>query len=124
MHALCQVGYLLHLDEKSNTQLPTTRMFKSIVGRLPGLYINHNDRVNDSVNCAERNVAIALVAKTLSTEYELQSQTGLYRKKQIKQIFASFLHAGFKKILSKSKSNEQERIDDACAVSSLSQRNV
>ena len=120
MYALCQVGYLLHLDEKSNTQLPTTCMFKSIVGRLPGLYINPND----SVNCAERNVAIALVAKTLSTEYELQSQTGLYRKKQIKQIFASFLHAGFKKILSKSKSNGQERIDDACAVSSLSQRNV
>ena len=116
--ALFQVGYLSHLLAKTNTKLPTICIFKAIVGRMPLLYADAD------ASHAERNATIALVAKTLSAEYKSKSQAGLYRKKQIKQIFATFLHAGFKKILSKNQINEEERMDHAGAISSLSQRNV
>ena len=94
-------------------------MFKSIVARMPILYA-----INTNASRVESQFTVALAAKTLSAQYKVKSQDGLHKKKQIKQIFAAFLHAAFKKILSRSQRIEGEWINHADTASSLSQRNV
>ena len=86
---------------------------------MPTLYT-----IDSSVSRVERRVTVALVAKTLSAEYKVKSQAGLCKKKQIKQIFAAFLHAAFKEILSKDQRSNEECTNHANTASSLSQRNV